>query len=198
MTGTANHDPSSSTPVPRIAGIRAYAPVRTAESEQVGQVDRSACAPVSTDSLLPNKAHVETFESPLSVALTANTRQGLHGSIPWRAPFRSGSARLGRSQKDALPSCRGFHFCRFKARATLLKGWRLLRQWRTAVVRAARSTGLSPFSVRKRRPPDVPAQYSRAPSSPTCRSCSRPNSSSSSTCKRRGHSASPCRPRPLR
>ena len=35
------------------------------------------------------------------------TTKGMQGapavSIPWRVPFRSGSARLGRSQKDGLP-----------------------------------------------------------------------------------------------
>ena len=33
------------------------------------------------------------------------------------------------------------------------------------------------------RPASMPAAFSRAPSPPTCRSCSRPSSSSSSTCK---------------
>src|ERR1700692_343144 len=37
------------------------------------------------------------------------------------------------------------------------------------------------------------AASSRAPSPPTCRCCNRPNSSSSSTCKRRERSASRCR-----
>jgi putative ABC transport system substrate-binding protein len=39
----------------------------------------------------------------------------------------------------------------------------------------------------------IPAASSRAPSPPTCRSCNRPGSSSSSTCKRRSRSASRCR-----
>jgi putative tryptophan/tyrosine transport system substrate-binding protein len=39
----------------------------------------------------------------------------------------------------------------------------------------------------------IPAKSSRARSPPTCRWCSRPNSSSSSTCKRPEHSASKCR-----
>ena len=112
----------------------------------------------------------------------------------------SGRAARGSVVPRKMP-CRpagGSHCWRFKARATLLKGWRLLRQWRTAVIRAARSTGLSPFSVRKRRPPDVPAHTSRAPSSPTCRLLRiDQNSSSSSTCKRRGHSASTVPPKAL-
>jgi TIR domain len=42
------------------------------------------------------------------------------------------------------------------------------------------------------RPSDTPAKSSKAPSLPTCRSCSRPSSSSLSTCKPREHSASRC------
>src|SRR5262249_43769366 len=48
-------------------------------------------------------------------SLTPPTGLGLLGVAPRWAFSRSGSAWLGRSQKDGLPTCRGGHALRFKA-----------------------------------------------------------------------------------
>jgi putative ABC transport system substrate-binding protein len=58
----------------------------------------------------------------------------------------------------------------------------------TAAAGGLMSCGIN-YSDGYRRSASIPATSSRAPSRPICRSCSRPGSSLSSTCKRRGHSA---------
>jgi hypothetical protein len=57
------------------------------------------------------RVNVRIFYQPL----TAPTGLGLLGVTPRRGFSRSGSARLGRSQKDGLPTCRGGYAFRFKA-----------------------------------------------------------------------------------